>query len=246
VDTNWLLVWSDEFDGEVGDLPDPSVWTPDIGGDGWGNNQLEFNTSRAENASMDGDGNLAIVARREAYEGNSYTSARITTSGGVEFLYGRIEARMKMPVGAGIWPAFWMLGNNFGDVGWPDCGEIDILEYRGQQPAITLGTVHGPGYSGGQGVSETISVAGGGLHNDFHVFAIEWEANEIRWFVDDLHFHTVTPDTIPAGTSWVFDHPFFLILNVAVGGSFVGPVGSDTEFPQTLLVDYVRVYERGE
>ncbi len=243
---SWVLVWSDEFEGEAGALPDPEVWSPDIGGDGWGNNQLEFNTGRAENGSLDGTGNLAIIARREAYEGNSYTSARLTTVGAAEFQYGRIEARVQLPVGAGIWPAFWMLGNNFADVGWPNCGEIDILEYRGQAPAIALGTVHGPGYSGGEGVGDSVAVAGGGLHNDFHVYAIEWDETEIRWFVDDIHFHTVTPDSLPDGTPWVFDHPFFLIINLAIGGNFVGPVGSDTQFPQVMLVDYVRVYERGE
>ena len=241
----WTLVWSDEFDGPAGERPDPTVWTPDIGGDGWGNNQLEYNTDRAENASLDGDGNLAIVARREGFEGNSYTSARLTTIGAVEVEYGRVEARMKMPVGAGIWPAFWMLGNNFPDAGWPNCGEIDILEYRGQEPGLALGTVHGPGYSGGQGVTDTVAIAGG-LHEDFHVYALEWEPDELRWFVDDIHFHTVTPDDLPGAAPWVFDHPFFLILNVAVGGNFVGPVSPSTEFPQTMLVDYVRVFERAE
>lgn len=239
----WTLVWSDEFDGPAGTPPDPSVWTPDIGGDGWGNEQLEYNTDRVENASMDGDGHLVLTAREEFYEGNRYTSARLTTIGAVTANGGRIEARIQLPVGAGIWPAFWMLGENFPEVGWPQCGEIDILEYRGQEPAIVHGTVHGPGYSAGQGITDSIAVAGGGLHRDFHVYAVEWDPGEIRWYVDDLHYHTVTRDDLPGAAPWVFDQPFFLILNIAVGGTFIGPVGPDTSFPQQMRVDYVRIYE---
>lgn len=239
----WTLVWSDEFDGPAGQAPDPTVWTPEVGGDGWGNQQLEFNTDRTENAALDGDGNLVITARREAFQGNSYTSARLSTMGAVTAEQGRIEARIQLPVGAGIWPAFWMLGESFPEVGWPQCGEIDILEYRGQEPAIVHGTVHGPGYSAGQGITGRTAVAGGGLHRDFHVYAIEWDADAIRWFVDDLHYHTVTRDDLPGAAPWVFDAPHFLILNIAVGGTFVGPVAADTVFPQAMRVDYVRIYE---
>jgi len=244
--TEWTLVWSDEFDGAAGTPPNPDIWVPETGGDGWGNAQLEYNTDRTENASHDGSGNLAIVARQEAFGGNAYTSARLSTNGTLSQQYGRIEARIQMPVGSGIWPAFWMLGDNFESIGWPSCGEIDIMEFRGQEPAIVHGTVHGPGYSAAQGITDSLAVAGGGLHRDFHVYAIEWEPTEIRWYVDDLHYHTVTPDDLPGVSPWVFDQPFFLILNIAIGGSFIGPVGADTVFPQTMLVDYVRIYEAVE
>lgn len=240
---DYTLTWSDEFDGEAGELPDQEVWSFDIGGGGFGNEQLEFNTDRPENASLDGDGNLAITARREAYEGNAYTSARITTRGAVEVEYGRIEARIQLPEGQGIWPAFWMLGNDFETIGWPQCGEIDIMEFRGQDPGIVLGTAHGPGYSGAQSLGEVTAVSGGAA-NSFHVYSVEWDPDEIRWYVDDVLYHSLTPADLPPGASWVYDHPFFLILNVAVGGKFVGSPDASTQFPQTMLVDWVRVYER--
>lgn len=239
----WELTWSDEFDGEADTLPDPEVWTFDVGGNGFGNEQLEFNTDRAENASLDGDGNLAIVARRENYQGNSYTSARIKTQNSVEVEYGRVEARILLPFGQGIWPAFWMLGNDFETIGWPQCGEIDVMEYRGQNPALVYGTAHGPGYSGARSLGEVTAVSGGAASN-FHVYAVEWEPEEIRWYVDGVLYHSLTPAQLPPGSAWVYDHPFFLILNVAVGGYFVGAPDASTQFPQTMLVDYVRVYER--
>ena len=239
----WNLVWSDEFNEEAGTPPNPNVWTPEVGGDGWGNQQLEFNSDRLFNAAHNGAGSLAIVARQEDFGNNNYTSARLSTEGNVSVQYGRIEARIRQPVGAGIWPAFWMLGENFRQVGWPSCGEIDIMEYRGQEPAITHGTIHGPGYSGGQGITERVAISGGGLNQDFHVYAIEWEPNEIRWFVDDIQYHSVTPDDLPGSSPWVYDQPFFMILNIAVGGTFVGPLAASTTFPQTMLIDYVRVYE---
>lgn len=239
----YTLAWSDEFDGAAGEAPDPAVWSFDVGGGGFGNNQLEYNTDRAENAALDGAGNLAIVARREAYEGNAYTSARMKTQGAVEVQYGRIEARISLPEGQGIWPAFWMLGANFQTVGWPQCGEIDIMEYRGQDPAIVLGTAHGPGYSAAQGISERTAVSGGAA-GSFHVYAVEWEPEAIRWYVDGVEYHSLGPGDLPAGARWVFDQPFFMILNVAVGGSFVGSPDASTRFPQAMLVDWVRVYER--
>lgn len=241
----WRLIWQDEFDGPAGQSPDPTKWAPEIGGHGWGNQQLEHNTGRPENASLDGAGNLAIVARRETYEGNGYTSARLATKGLFSQTYGRFEARVQLPIGQGIWPAFWMLGDDIDTVGWPACGEIDILEFKGQDPAIIYGTVHGPGYSAGQSVGQRQAVAGGNLHQDFHVYAVEWDADRIRWFVDDFQFFEVEPADLEPNR-WVFDHPHFLILNVAVGGTFVGPLNAETRFPQTMLVDYVRVYERDE
>jgi beta-glucanase (GH16 family) len=145
-ETEWSLVWSDEFDGAAGTLPDAANWRFDVG-TGWGNAQLEFDTDRASNASMDGSGHLAITARQESFNGSAYTSARITTQGKREFQYGRVTARIKLPVGQGIWPAFWLLGSQHHEVGWPQSGEIDVMEYRGQEPRVVLGSVHGPGYS---------------------------------------------------------------------------------------------------
>ncbi|NVJ24294.1 MULTISPECIES: glycoside hydrolase family 16 protein [Myxococcus] len=243
---DWRLVWQDEFDGPAGALPSAERWGADVGGDGWGNGQYEHNTARAENASLDGEGRLVITARRERYQGNDYTSARYTTRGKFERTYGRFEARIQLPTGKGIWPAFWMLGANFNQVGWPTCGEIDIMEHRGQLPAIVRGSLHGPGYSGGENIGQEHVVAGGRLYEDFHIFAVEWDPDRIRWFVDDIAFMEVTPRDLPGNARWVFDHPHFLILNVAVGGGFVGPVDGTTQFPQQMRVDYVRAYTRVE
>lgn len=243
VEKQWTLVWSDEFEGSAGAPPDPRYWTPEVGGDGWGNEQLEFNTDRVENASLDGEGHLVITARRELYQGSSYTSARLITRGLVEVSQGRVEARLKMPVGSGMWPAFWMLGASFPETSWPACGEIDVVEYRGQEPGIANAALHGPGYSGGQAIDDSTAVAGGGLNWDFHIFAVEWSADEIVWLVDDYAYHRVTRETLPPLTTWVFDQPFFLLLNLAVGGVYVGPVGADTVFPQAFVADYVRAYE---
>jgi len=241
-ETDYQLVWYDEFDGPAGRLPDSSRWDYDIGTD-WGNNQLEYDTDRSENVSLDGNGNLAIIARKESYGGQQYTSARIVTRGLFETTYGRIEARIKLPTGRGIWPAFWMLGNDIEIVSWPQCGEIDIMEYRGQEPNIIYGSLHGPGYSGGEALTRRYYLENDRFDNDFHVFSVEWEPNEIRWFVDDIEFLTVYPSDVDG--EWVFDHPFYIILNIAVGGNFVGSPDSSTIFPQTMLIDYVRVYNDG-
>ena len=240
-EASWQLVWSDEFEGPAGQLPDPANWAFDIGTD-WGNAQLEFDTDRPENVSLDGNGNLAITARRESYQGSAYTSGRIKTQGLFEQAYGRFEARLRLPAGQGIWPAFWMLGNDIDAVGWPECGEIDIMEYRGQEPSLVLGTIHGPGYSASAGVSGRYALQGARFDTDFHVFAIEWTEDGIDWFVDDDFYHSVDRSD-PSGR-WVFDHPFFILLNVAVGGGFVGPPNESTTFPQSMLVDWVRVYQR--
>lgn len=241
----WRLVWQDEFDGAAGALPDATRWTFDVGGHGWGNNQLEFDTARPENASLDGAGNLQIVARKEAYQGKAYTSARLKTQGLFSRRYGRFEARMRLPTGQGMWPAFWLLGDDITSVGWPACGEIDVMEYRGQQPTVTAATVHGPTYYGGNGVGRQFQLPGGQRFDQgFHVFAVEWDPGWLVFSVDGQEFHTVTPDALPAREDWVFDSPFFVILNLAVGGNYVGPPDQGTTFPQTLLVDYVRVYER--
>lgn len=234
------LVWADEFNGALGTVPDPTNWGYDIGTD-WGNGQLEWTTDRPENAAMDGNGNLVITARREPFNGREYTSARITTAGKREFTYGRFEARIRQPVGQGIWPAFWLLGANLTTVGWPQSGEIDVMEFRGQEPFINHGSLHGPGYSGGNAITRryTSDVA---LNEEFHVYRVDWSPNEIRFFVDDSLFHLVKKGDQRG--EWVFDHDFYIILNIAVGGGFVGPVGGSTTFPQQMLVDWVRVYQR--
>ncbi|MBN1884334.1 MAG: glycoside hydrolase family 16 protein [Candidatus Krumholzibacteriota bacterium] len=238
----WKLVWEDTFDGDAGTSPDSASWDFDIGTN-WGNNQLEYDTDRPENVSLDGWGNLAIVARREEYLGREYTSGRIKTEGRFSQTRGRFEARIRLPVGQGIWPAFWLLGTDIDVVGWPECGEIDIMEYRGQEPNVAINSLHGPGYSGGSAISRRYVLPGNGFDADFHVFAIEWDRTRITWFVDDTRTFTVTTEDIPAGGRWVFNHPFFIILNVAVGGNFVGPPDDETTvFPQTMLVDRVRVY----
>lgn len=245
------LVWSDEFDGDAGDPPDPAFWGYDVGigpnGDGWGNQQLEFNTDQTANVSLDGQGNLVITAREEDFAGRSYTSARIKTQGKVSQRYGRIEARMQLPSGRGLWPAFWMLGEDFPDVGWPRTGEIDIMEYRGQEPKVVLGSVHGPGYSAGNAITRSFRLdTEEGFDDGFHTFAVEWDPSRITWWVDDQIYSILTARDVLARGDWVFDDPFFIILNVAVGGTFVGPVGEDTTFPQSMLVDYVRIYRRTE
>jgi beta-glucanase (GH16 family) len=239
----WRLVFEDDFDGPEGSAPDPDVWTYDVGGDGWGNEQLEFNTDRPENVDLDGNGFLRIRARREAYEGNTWTSGRIKTEGLQQFEYGRIEARVLVPEGRGLWPAFWMLGADFADIGWPSCGEIDILELRGETPTEVLGTIHGPGYSGAASIGHTWT-SPEPLSDDFHVYAVEWDPRHIQWWVDDTLVGAVHPGDLPPDTTWVLDHEFFLLLNLAVGGTFLEEPDDTTPDKAALGVDYVRVYER--
>jgi beta-glucanase (GH16 family) len=237
--------WADEFDGAAGTLPDPSRWTFDVGGDGWGNNQLEYDTDRPENVSHDGNGNLVIVAREESYGDRSYTSGRINTRGRFSQREGKFEARITLPRGRGIWPAFWLLGDSIGQIGWPRCGEIDVMEYLGHDRRTAYGTVHGPGYSGAQAISRPYELPSGTFDDGFHVFTAEWDPGLIRFFVDGTHYHTVTRRQVEDdGNAWVFGAPFFVILNVAVGGNWPGSPDATTTFPQTMLVDYVRVYER--
>jgi beta-glucanase (GH16 family) len=240
----WTLVWSDTFDGPAGAAPDPSVWIPDVGGDGWGNEQLEHNTDRVENAALDGEGRLAITARREDYGGNAYTSARLTTNGTLAFGPGRFEADLKMPAGTGLWPAFWLLGDDFDEVGWPACGEIDVMEFRGEEPDVTLATVHGPGYSGGASYGDDYRLREGTFADTFHTFAVDVDEDHIAFWVDDTRVHVVRPGDLPG--AWAFDGEFFLLLNLAVGGTFLEEPTDETPFPATFLVDAVRVYERAQ
>jgi beta-glucanase (GH16 family) len=244
----WALVWKDEFEGSNGSAPDSSKWIIETGGDGWGNHELEYYTSRLQNAQVQ-NGSLVITAFKETYTGSDgvtrkYTSARMKTAGKFDQQYGRFESRIKIPYGQGIWPAFWMLGNNSGPVGWPGCGEIDIMENIGKEPAIVHGTIHGPGYAGAAGIGSSFSLASGRFADDYHLYAVEWEPNVIRFYVDSNLYATRTPADLPQGTKWVYDHPFFMILNVAVGGDWPGAPDNTTVFPQAMLVDYVRVYKK--
>ncbi len=175
----------------------------------------------------------------------SYTSARMHTRGKFSQRYGRFEARIRIPRGQGIWPAFWMMGIDLPQVGWPQSGEIDIVENIGRELSTVHGTIHGPGYSGAKGVSSSVTLPRGRKFADkFHVFAVEWEPGNIRFFVDRKLYRTMTPADLPPGTVWAFHRPFFLILNVAVGGDWPGNPDSSTVFPQMMQVDYVRVYRR--
>lgn len=243
--SSWRLAWSDEFNGSKNAPPDRTKWTYDLGESGWGNNELEAYTHSLRNAYQDGEGHLVIHVLRSPSGG--YTSARMKTWKRFTVKYGRIEARIKIPFGQGIWPAFWLLGANINDagVGWPRCGEIDIMENNGHGPGTVHGTIHGPGYSGSHGIGKPyVLPAGEAFASDFHLFSIDWGPSSIRFMVDSHVYHTVTPASLPQGAHWVYDHPFFLLLNVAVGGNWPGNPDATTVFPQKMLVDYVRVYKR--
>lgn len=240
--------WADEFD-----TINSGTWTFETGGGGWGNNEREYYTA-GQNASIQYDAQagsnvLVIEARKENpanyncwYGRCEYTSARMVTNGKKTFTYGRIEARLKLPQTQGIWPAFWLLGNDIGSVGWPNCGEIDIMEHVGFEPTLTHGAMHGPGYSGNtpfagtNNLNETVS-------NNYHIYAVEWNSTSVSYFVDGNKFYTVNKSQVQSYGNWVFDHPMFILLNVAVGGGWPGnPDGSST-FPQRMYVDYIRVYQ---
>jgi beta-glucanase (GH16 family) len=248
----WTLVWSDEFDGPPGALVDATKWVAEVGGHGWGNQELEYYTDRPRNAHLSGDGALVIEALRETFTGNDgitreYTSARLKTQRRFEQAYGRFEARLQIPRGQGLWPAFWLLGSHIDASGWPRCGEIDVMENVGREPATVHGTMHGPGYSGAGGIGAAFSLAADQRFADsYHLFAIEWdrEPPALRWYVDDTLYEVRTPADLPAGARWVYDHPFFLLLNVAVGGSWPGRPDATTVFPQAMKADFVRVYAR--
>ncbi|HVP53952.1 MAG TPA: glycoside hydrolase family 16 protein [Candidatus Eisenbacteria bacterium] len=244
----YQLVWSDEFNGADGSAPDATKWAIQTGGGGWGNNELEYYTTRPQNVQVKG-GNLVITAIKEDYTGpdgvsRNYTSARMQTKGLFSQQYGKFEARVKVPKGQGMWPAFWMLGNNIDTAGWPACGEIDIMENIGKEPAMVHGTLHAPGYPGA-GYSAAYTLPSGAFSDDFHVFAVEWEPQQLRMYVDGTLYGTYTQSGSPAPTNWPFStQPFFMLLNLAVGGDWPGAPDGTTQFPQQMLVDYVRVYQK--
>jgi len=256
VRAQWTPSWSDEFNGPVGSFPDPTIWTYDVGGGGFGNAELETYCAAGSNAApcnaatpnvfMDGNGNLVIRAIRTP--SGTWTSTRMKTEGLQQFQYGRIEARIKLTVGDGLWPAFWMLGTNINSVGWPNCGESDIMEWVPQYTATTTSsTDHGPGYSGGSGIGARYTFPNSGQVNDvgYHTYGVVWSPYQMQFYRDDWTkpFLTVTPTFIPPGSQWVFNHPFFILLNEAIGGNFPRP-GPDisTPNPADMLVDYVRVF----
>ncbi len=236
------LVMADEFD--TNGAPNPAIWGYNIGtGDnGWGNNELQYYTDRSENVTVQ-NGVLIITAKEEAFNGASYTSARLLTKGKFQQTYGRFEARIRLPYGKGLWPAFWLLGDDSnGTEVWPQIGEIDIMEYVGNEPTVMFGTVHGPGYSGGQSIGKPYQLENDRFDTGFHIFGIEWGPDYINYYVDDVLYNQITPDDVPG--EWVFNRgPFYIILNVAVGGALPGSPNEETVFPQTMLVDYVRVYK---
>ncbi|MFY9843995.1 MAG: glycoside hydrolase family 16 protein [Terriglobales bacterium] len=243
---NWVLIWSDDFNGRSGSAPDSSKWVVENGGGGWGNKELEYYTDRSKNVRQE-NGNLVIEAIKEKFTGpdgvvRNYTSARVKSQEHFSQKYGRFEARIKVPHGRGLWPAFWLLGDDFSSVGWPACGEIDIMENGGAEPATIHGSLHGPGYSAENALTGAFTFPNERVADDFHVFAIEWEAERVRFYVDGELYATKTPADLPAGKHWVFDHPFFIILNLAVGGNLPGSPEDSTTFPQRMLVDFVHVY----
>ena len=261
--SGWTLAWSDEFDDAAGTAPDPANWAYEIGDttpdgtNGWGNDELQYYTDDPEHAQTDGNGNLAIVLDEadeglECYYGPcQFESARLITLNRAEFAYGRYESRLKVPTGgAGLWPAFWGLGTDITYNSWPAAGEIDIMEYVSRLPEEIFGTVHGPGYSGGASIGDVYDFgvpvyeadrADGAPDDGYHTFAVEWEPESITWYVDDVEYHHVTPADVTG--QWVFDKPFYLLLNFAAGGNFGGAVDPDNTYPQEYLVDYVRVYQ---
>ena len=233
------LVMQDEFDASG--APNNSIWDFNIGtgNDGWGNNELQYYTDRSENVKVE-NGVLVITAKEESFNGSSYTSARLLTKGLFEQAYGRFEARIQLPYGQGIWPAFWLLGASDQEV-WPQIGEIDIMEYRGQEPTKVLGSVHGPGYSAAEAITKSYTLENDRFDTDFHIFGIEWGPDYINFYVDNVLYNQITPADVTG--DWVFDQPFYILMNVAVGSSFAGSPNNETIFPQSMLVDYVRVYK---
>jgi beta-glucanase (GH16 family) len=253
VPEGWVLTWSDEFDGPAGTPPDPQVWGYDLGDGaangliGWGNNELQWYADEPENAALDGEGHLVISAleatgEQECYYGPcQYTSARLLTKDRFTFRHGYLEARLRVPPGFGLWPAFWLLGSDIDEVSWPTSGEIDVMEFVGRRPNELFGTVHGPGYSGSSGISGRFDL-GRPVAGEFHTVALQWEPERLAWFVDEELYHEVTSRDVEPN-EWVFEQPFFMLLNVAVGGNLGGPIFPDTVFPARMLVDHVRLYQ---
>ena len=244
------LVWQDEFNQPVNSAPSAATWSYDVGDGGWGNAELEYYTNSLNNAFVADDadatdGRVLVIRAVKTAQGG-YTSARIKSTGRFSTQYGRVEARMKLPRGQGLWPAFWMLGENISTVGWPECGEIDIMEVLGHQTGILYGTLHGPGSGGAYGNGTAYTLPNGALFSDaYHVFAIEWMPDQVAWWVDNTKYLSVKTTDLATGNRWVLNKaPFFVLLNLAVGGSWPGSPNPATVFPAELRIDYVRYYAR--
>jgi beta-glucanase (GH16 family) len=255
----WNLIWSEEFNGASGTTPDTTRWTYDVGNNGgWGNGESEVYCAAGSNTApcsaanpnvfMNGSGSLVIRARRDA--SGAWTSTRMHTNGKFSAQYGRIEARMRLVAANGLWPAFWMLGTNIASAGWPSCGEMDIMEWVDNYgPSATSSTIHGPGYSGANGIGVQTGFPNGTRVDDanYHIYGVLWSPNQIQFYRDSITniTRTITSANIPAGTTWAYNHPFFILLNQAVGGNwFAGPDGT-TPAVDDMLIDYVRVYQAG-
>ena len=233
------LKWSDDFDGKI---LNSASWTHETGGNGWGNNELENYTTSSKNLFLSG-GYLVIEARKETMGNNAYTSARIITSGKKEFTYGRVDIRAKLPKGKGVWPALWMLGANIKTVPWPASGEIDIMELLGHEPNKTYGTIHwGNAGAPSTHIGKDYVLPSGDFSQTFHVFSLVWEADKIEWYVDNVKFYTALSSEVTGNNP--FDKPFFFIFNVAVGGNWPGNPDTNTGFPQRMIVDYIRVFQK--
>jgi len=243
------LIWSDEFAGPSGANPNPSKWNFDVGGNGWGNNELQSYTARPVNASLDGNGDLVVTARPERFSGDDgiardYTSARLQTLGKFEFLYGRMEARIRVPAGAGLLPAFWSLGNDAynSDDAWPASGEIDAMEVLGSEPGVVNGTLHAPWSWAPDGIGG-VAKSPTPLSAGFHTYGVDWAPGEISFLLDGSAYETVRRSSLPAGAAWPFQHPNFLLLDVAVGGDWPGAPTASTTMPARMVVDWVRVWQ---
>ncbi len=234
----WIETWRDDFEGPSASAPNPANWFIETNPSP-PNGELEYYTDRRENSFVDGEGHLILRALKESYLGKSYTSGRVNTGGRVMMTYGRIEARIKLPAGKGLWPAFWMLGVNGN---WPACGEIDIMELAGSRPSVVQGSLHGPDFFGTSSLSRFYGLESGTFADDFHIFAVEWAPDGIRWLVDESVYQVRTRDSIVgAGKQWVFNLPFFIIVNLAIGGNYDGSPDASTIFPSQVAVDYVKV-----
>lgn len=238
---DWKLVWSDDFN--YSGLPDSSKWAYEIGGDGWGNNELEYYTSnRVENARVE-NGNLVIEARKEKFKDRDYTSARLVTKGRTTWQYGKIEVKAKLPQGRGTWPAIWMLGAT-NPLRWPDDGEIDIMEHVGFHPGFIHGSIHCKKYYHVIGTQKTDTVQVPDCSEKFHVYGLEWDAAAIKVSVDGKTFFEFKNEH-SGYEAWPFDNPMFLLLNIAVGGNWGGQKGVDESiWPQRMLIDYVKVWQK--
>jgi beta-glucanase (GH16 family) len=231
-------VWSEDFEGPAGTPPDPARWTHDLGGGGWGNEELQMYTNSPANAAVDGQGHLVIRADRAS---DGYTSARITTRGLVEAGHGRLEVRAQLPAGRGTWPCCWMLGTAMGDLGWPACGEIDVVEHVGHEPGRVFSTLHGAS-AGGEHWSLFRKAVVPDATSSFHTYAAEWDASSVAFAVDDEPFGRIERGEVESHGPWVFDGPFFVLLNLAVGGTLGGEVPATTTWPQEFVLDFVRLY----